>query len=762
MPRTYSRIQRKSVSPRLEVLEDRTVPTNLLVTSLADSGAGSLREAITTANSTRGSDVITFDPKLSGGTVVLTSAGLPTIVGGLTIHGLGQNLLTISGNDLFRVFDIAGTRPTTTDRLTDMTISRGNTPAQEGGGGIRNAGLLFMSHVTVSSCHASDGGAIENRQSAAATLTGCQLVGNRADVSGGGMDNQGQASVQECTIAGNISAQEAGGLENVRGTLDIIQSTLSGNVATTEGGGVHIGIGILNVTQSTIVNNQSEGASGGGGIKVQGGTVTILNSTIALNGDTSNDAQGAGGISKGATGTLDVLNSIVAKNFAGPASIDKNVELADLNTNSFNFIGGDPKLGPLQFNGGMTKTLGPLAGSPVIDAGNDVSAASLTVDQRGFNRLIDGNQNGTITIDQGAVEFSPGPPSVIAVGADLGGAPEVKIYDLATNALRYDFGAYESTFQGGVRIAVGDITGDGVPDYVVAPGGVNVTLVNVNGALLPQFDVSRGHAPEIKVFSGVNGTKIFDFLAYAASFTAGVFVAVGDINQDGKADIVTAPEATGQSGHTNVRVFFNNHLVNTGALLSPDREFTAYDPGFGGGVRLAVGDLNNDGFADIVTAPGIWSGPDIRVFDGQGLANGSTAVKIGEFLAYDFRYFGGVFVSIGNVNGDGRLDIVTGTNGNGGPEVKAFSGANVLTSPTPTIVDDFFAYDPAFNGGARVAVVDVNGDGNADIVTGTGPGSTALVRVFDGSTGLQLQTSALDNFLPFDVFLSAGVFVGGQ
>jgi Protein of unknown function (DUF1214)/FG-GAP-like repeat len=92
-------------------------------------------------------------------------------------------------------------------------------------------------------------------------------------------------------------------------------------------------------------------------------------------------------------------------------------------------------------------------------------------------------------------------------------------------------------------------------------------------------------------------------------------------------------------------------------------------------------------------------------------------------LDYDFRYFGGVFVSTGDVNGDGLVDIVTGTNGNGGPEVKAFSGVNVLTSPTPTIVDDFFAYDPAFSGGARVAVMDVNGDGQADAITGVGPGA---------------------------------------
>jgi hypothetical protein len=104
------------------------------------------------------------------------------------------------------------------------------------------------------------------------------------------------------------------------------------------------------------------------------------------------------------------------------------------------------------------------------------------------------------------------------------------------------------------------------------------------------------------------------------------------------------------------------------------------------------------------------------------LAESGTASKVGEFLAYDYRYFGGVFVSVGDVNGDGLPDIITGTNGNGGPEVKAFSGTNVLTNPMPTILDDFFAYDPAFSGGARVAVMDINSDGKADIITAAGPG----------------------------------------
>jgi hypothetical protein len=317
---------------------------------------------------------------------------------------------------------------------------------------------------------------------------------------------------------------------------------------------------------------------------------------------------------------------------------------------------------------------------------------------------------------------------LLAVGADAGAPAEIKAYNAVTGDLLFDFSPYNPGFRGGVRVAVADVNGDGVPDLITAPG--------------------PGGGPEVKVFDGSGrGGILEDFYAYDPHFTGGVFVAAADLNGDGKADIITAPDV---SGGPDVRVFYSGN--NSGI---PDKEFMAYDPRFTGGVRLAVADFTGDGKPDIATSPGIFSGPDVRIFDGQTLA------KVGEFLAYDFRYFGGVFVAAGDVNGDGRADLVTGTNGNGGPEVKAFDGTQVTTSPTPAILLDFFAYDPAFNGGARVAVLDTNNDGKADIVTGAGPGGGPHVRIFEGGTGNQLP-NAQDSFFAFDPTFTGGVFVGGQ
>jgi hypothetical protein len=329
--------------------------------------------------------------------------------------------------------------------------------------------------------------------------------------------------------------------------------------------------------------------------------------------------------------------------------------------------------------------------------------------------------NGTFSLS--GVILQP----LIAVGADAGGGPEVKAYDGQTGALRLDFYAYEPTFTGGVRVAVGDYNGDGVPDVITAPGA--------------------GRAPEVRVFDGQSGAEIAHFNAYDSHFLGGVFVATADMNGDGKADIITGPDF---SGGPDVRIFFSGNTTGV-----PDRELQAYDSHYLGGVRLATGDFNSDGTPDIVTSPGTFSGPDVRIFDGK------TQAQIGEFLAYDVHYSGGVFVATGDVNHDGTADIVTGPGQFSGPEVKVFNGTQVLGNASPATLLDFFAYDPAFGGGARVAVLDTNGDGFADIVTGAGPGGGPHVRIFDGATGNQLPNPQ-DSFFAFDPRFGGGVFVGGQ
>jgi IPT/TIG domain/FG-GAP-like repeat/FG-GAP repeat len=310
------------------------------------------------------------------------------------------------------------------------------------------------------------------------------------------------------------------------------------------------------------------------------------------------------------------------------------------------------------------------------------------------------------------------PPSVTTTsvtGADAGGGPDVRVFDAQTGTLLWEFYAYDASFRGGVRVASGDVNNDGVPDIITAPG--------------------PGISPNIRVWDGKTHALIQQFMAYAPSFVGGVYVAAGDTNGDGYADIITGADA---GGGPHVEVFSGKD----GGLL---QGFYAYAASFAGGVRVAAGDVNGDGRADIITGAGAGGGPHVRVFDGTNSTN-----VLQSFMAYDVNFRGGVFVAAGDMNGDGKADIITGAGAGGGPHVKVFDGVNL------TVMESFFAYAATYSGGVRVGVIrDVNGDGLPDIITTGGPGSSQLAKVFRGSAA-----TFLDGFLAYDPSFIGGVFVG--
>jgi uncharacterized repeat protein (TIGR01451 family) len=304
----------------------------------------------------------------------------------------------------------------------------------------------------------------------------------------------------------------------------------------------------------------------------------------------------------------------------------------------------------------------------------------------------------------------------LVVGAGAGVGPFVRSFDVATARELTAFFAFSEDFRGGVRVAVGDVSGDGVPDVIAAAG--------------------PGGPPQVRAFDGVSGATLHNFFAYAPAFTGGVFVAAGDVDGDGRADIITGVDA-GAGGGPHVKVF--SSLGGTEL-----RSFFAYGLDFAGGVRVASGDVNGDGVADIITAPGAGAGPHVKVFDG------ATGAELHSFFAYAPSFSGGVFVAAGDVNGDGLADIVTGAGAGAGPHVKVFDGR------TGAEVRSFFAFGPAFTGGVRVAAGDVNRDGLADVIAAAGTGSS-LVSVFDGQS-----LNLLASFLAFAGSPQGGVFVAAD
>ena len=165
-------------------------------------------------------------------------------------------------------------------------------------------------------------------------------------------------------------------------------------------------------------------------------------------------------------------------------------------------------------------------------------------------------------------------------------------------------------------------------------------------------------------------------------------------------------------------------------------------PGFTGEIRVISGDLNNDGKLDIIAAAGPGGGPAVVVLDSE------TGAVLQSFFAFDPAFTGGVFVAVRDFNGDGILDIIAGAGMGGGPEVRIFDGANL------NIIRAFFAYDQNFTGGVRVAAVDFNADGILDIVTGAGPGGAPHVKVFDGATN-----SIISQWFAYPISFTGGVFV---
>lgn len=309
---------------------------------------------------------------------------------------------------------------------------------------------------------------------------------------------------------------------------------------------------------------------------------------------------------------------------------------------------------------------------------------------------------------------------VVVTGPDEGFGPVVRVNTL-TGSQICAFEAYRRGFTGGVRVATGDVDGDGSAEIITVPG--------------------PGMEPRIRIFDSgtcrpMRGPQR-DFLAYRADFAGGVFVAAGDVNGDGRADIITGP---GPDARPVVRVFDGV----TGEML---QSFLAYDASFRGGVHVAAGDIDGDGIAEIVTGPGAGTGPLVRVFS---FINQTTSQS---FLAYQSTFLGGIYVGVGDFNHDGYADILTGPGVGGAPQVKVFDAHNNLN-----LLRSFLAFTPTFKGEVHVAFGDFDANGTvdaADFIVGAGPGAGPHVRMFDGTSGALVR-----DYFAYPGF-TGGVFVAG-
>jgi hypothetical protein len=244
-----------------------------------------------------------------------------------------------------------------------------------------------------------------------------------------------------------------------------------------------------------------------------------------------------------------------------------------------------------------------------------------------------------------------------------------RVFNRFGHLARSGFFAYKQEFRGGNQVIEYDLNNDGKREFVIAD------------------------ANQVKIFNAA-GELVSSFFPYTEKYNKGVNIAIGDLDKNGTVEIVTGTE---KGGGPQIRIFNSN-----GQLINPG--FFAYGTNFRGGVNVAVGDLEGDGYLEIIAGAGFGGGPHVRVFapDGRCINPG--------FFAYDPKFRGGVNVAVADVDADGKDEIITGAGYGAGPEVKIFDKDGKKDGPS------FFAFDKGARAGVRVSAADMDGDGQAEII----------------------------------------------
>ncbi|MFO0938743.1 MAG: hypothetical protein U0798_19750 [Gemmataceae bacterium] len=429
----------------------------------------------------------------------------------------------------------------------------------------------------------------------------------------------------------------------------------------------------------------------------------------------------------------------------------------DINATSVSFVTGskltvdlagptvDTQASQLNINGDVNLTGVDLVltGSYVFDADDLVTILNANSVTGTFNGLTDGDtipfRSRTLIVNKTATDVTL-KLDTDAVNTQLVGVPEfavggpgtVTVYN-SDGSESFNFEPF-SGFTGDVRTAVADFNGDGVGDIVVGTGPGAVT--------------------QVRVIDGVTKAELHFFSPFETTFTGGVFVAAGDINGDGKAELAITPD---EGGGPRVRVFNGDGFTQIADF------FGIEDTNFRGGARASIGDMNGDGKGDLTVAAGFGGGPRIATFDGSQLTSNGGPKLYSDFFAFEATLRNGAFVATGDVNGDGYADLVAGGGPGGGPRVYILDGKSLTQTGSDTLVPlgNFFAGNVDNRGGIRVAVKDLDGDFKADVTTGAGTNAGSRVTAY---LGLNISPSGGTpaTVLDFDAIdgHTGGVFVG--
>jgi hypothetical protein len=402
----------------------------------------SLREAIRAANRHPGRDMVVLPDRHPDYRLTRQGSGRADVTAGdldvtdpiIIRHGVHGGA-TIDARCVDRVLDIRAGAATKLARInvTGGDAAHGAPRAAGAGGGVRTHARLRLVRTVVSQNRADSGGGIST--TAPLSLNHSRIRANRADV-GGGIDSHttsilivrsavvanraasagGGLAIDgdtlrlgNSTVSRNVSDGPGGGVYLSKAHSRIAKSTVNGNVAHASGGGIYQSGANLFLVNSTIARNSADTTGGGVQSSLAGGHVTLNSVTVARNVANASGRSALGGGLSAKAGSFGVVNSIVALNRAGSRPNDCHGAYDSFGGNMLSTMAGcrgfvgsaliapDPKLGSLRDNGGPTKTLALLRGSPAIGKAN--LEREPAVDQRDRPR--------TVQPDIGAFERSP-------------------------------------------------------------------------------------------------------------------------------------------------------------------------------------------------------------------------------------------------------------------------------------------------------------------------------------------------------------------
>lgn len=418
------------------------------------------------------------------------------------------------------------------------------------------------------------------------------------------------------------------------------------------------------------------------------------------------------------------------------------------------------KWGTVAFKGGAnTKlTVDGLDGDDVIDVASATTFGGTSIS------VLGGAGNDTINI--GAGNLNQLHESVTADGGD--GTDSVVVDDAAQSlAVNYKIAAGQLTSNN----ATNSPTGQPARTF----GGVVITAaterLRLDGSQAPNvFDV----APSLSTEVVINGNSP---LPGSGTPFAGDFLQLDPTGTSGRHLEIPVPRSGNgrwifSSGEKPVdfeSIERFNHVERFAVAADAGRysqpivtvydaetmdflfQFTAYEPGYRGGVHVTTGDVDGDGIPDIITAPGRVHEPIVKVFDGS--ASGS---ELSEFLAYAPDFNGGVNIAVGDVTGDRVNDIIT-TPARGISVTRVFE--NQQQGLSFKEATEFRPFSTSFIGGSTVSVADLNHDGIGDIVVGSGSGMAPTILVFDSKDLRGLPVATLN---PFSAGQRGGVNVASS